>query len=117
LDQGEKRKSSGDRKGNQGSIGVTITLTLRPEPSGKRHRACGGVQIRRRGRRLLWRALRTQVRRCASSESLHITGSSPVRGVHGRGSAKVDTGIACELHRRADAVRVGQRCTTLDPAI
>ena len=49
-----------------------------------------------------------------------ITGSSRVPGVHGRGSAKVDTGIAPllrELDRRADAVRVGQRCTTLDPAI
>jgi hypothetical protein len=35
-------------------------------------------------------------------------------------SAKVDIGIAPllrELDRRADAVRVGQRCTTLDPAI
>ena len=38
--------------------------------------------------------------------------------VHGRGSAKVDTVIdplLRELDRRADAVRVGQRCTTLDP--
>jgi hypothetical protein len=41
-----------------------------------------------------------------------------VPGVHGRGSAKVDTGIAPllrELDLRADAVRVGQRCTTPDP--
>jgi C4-dicarboxylate-specific signal transduction histidine kinase len=40
-----------------------------------------------------------------------IAGSSRVPGVHGRGSAKVDTGIAPllrELDRRADAVRVGQ---------
>jgi hypothetical protein len=45
-----------------------------------------------------------------------MTGSSRVPGVHRRGSAKVDAGIArlwCELDRRADAVRVGQRCTTL----
>ena len=38
--------------------------------------------------------------------------------VHGRGSAEVDTVIdplLRELDRRADAVRVGQRRTTLDP--
>ena len=49
-----------------------------------------------------------------------ITGSSRAPGVHGRRSAKVDTGNAPllrELDRRADAVRVGQRCTALDPAI
>jgi hypothetical protein len=46
-----------------------------------------------------------------------IAGSSRVSGVYGRGSAKVDTGIAPLLREleRADAVRVGQRCSTLDP--
>ena len=57
---------------------------------------------------------------CVKVSANAITGSSRVPGAHGRGAAKVDTGIApllSELDRRADAVRVGQRCTALDPAI
>src|SRR5260221_249685 len=42
--------------------------------------------------------------------------SSRVPGVHGRGSAKVDTGIA-PLLRELDRCGARQRCTTLDPAI